>query len=121
MWDDVGISRTRQSLERGRDGLASLRDTLHNTGVADGNRAFNLTWHDWLNLDSLIAVSAAITEAALAREDSRGAHYREDHPQTGDLATSQYTQVVRDGNTLRVSFAPVEFNRVRPGESLLRE
>ena len=119
MWDDVGISRTRASLERGRDGLAALRETLLATGVADGNRAFNLTWHDWLNLDSLIAVSAAITEAALAREDSRGAHFREDHPETGELATSQFTQVRRYGDALRVSFAPVEFTRVRPGESLL--
>ncbi|MEP7085425.1 MAG: FAD-binding protein, partial [Betaproteobacteria bacterium] len=75
MWDDVGISRSRASLLRGRDGLQALRAALEATGVADGNRAFNLTWHDWLNLDSLIAVSVAITEAALAREDSRGAHF----------------------------------------------
>jgi fumarate reductase flavoprotein subunit len=121
MWDDVGILRTRASLEHGRAALAALREELLATGVADGNRAFNLTWHDWLNLDSLIQVSAVITAAALAREDSRGAHFREDHPQTGDLPASQYTQVGRDGETLNVSFAPVHFTRVRPGESLLRE
>ena len=121
MWDDGGISRSRASLERARAELGALREEVHATGVADGNRAFNLTWHDWLNLDSLIAVSAAITEAALAREDSRGAHFREDHPATGDLSTSQYTRVCRDGDTLRVAFAPVEFTRVRPGESLIRE
>ncbi|MEO7135425.1 MAG: FAD-binding protein, partial [Vicinamibacterales bacterium] len=121
MWDDVGISRSRASLERGRNGLQALRSALEATGVPDGNRAFNLTWHDWLNLDSLISVSVAITEAALAREDSRGAHFREDHPETGDLPTSQYTQVRRDVDGLAVSFAPVEFTRVRPGETLLRE
>jgi fumarate reductase flavoprotein subunit len=121
MWDDVGILRTRASLERGRAGLAELRDGLRATGVAAGDRAFNLTWHDWLNLDSLIEVSAAITEAALAREDSRGAHFREDHPETGDLPTSQYTQVRREGDALAVSFAPVRFTRVQPGESLLPE
>jgi fumarate reductase flavoprotein subunit len=62
-----------------------------------------------------------ITEAALAREDSRGAHFREDHPETGDLPTSRYTQVRRDGDALKVSFAPVHFTRVQPGESLLRD
>ena len=119
MWDDVGISRSRVSLERGRASLASLRETLHMTGVDGNDRAFNMTWHDWMNLDSLIRVSEAICAAAVARDDSRGAHYREDHPETGDLATSQYTQVRRDGDALRVSFAPVEFTRVKPGETLL--
>ena len=119
MWDDVGIARNRTSLERGQASLAELRRTLDTTGVDGNDRAFNMTWHDWLNLDSLLKVSEAICAAALARDDSRGAHYRDDHPQTGDLATSQYTQVTRDGNELRVSFAPVEFTRVRPGETLL--
>lgn len=119
MWDDVGISRSRVSLERGRASLASLRETLHMTGVDGNDRAFNMTWHDWMNLDSLIRVSEAICAAAIARDDSRGAHFREDHPETGDLATSQYTQVQRDGDGLRVSFAPVEFSRVKPGETLL--
>jgi fumarate reductase flavoprotein subunit len=121
MWDDVGILRTRASLEHGRAGLAALREELRTTGIADGNRAFNLTWHDWLNLDSLIQVSTVITEAALAREDSRGAHFREDHPETGDLPTSRYTQVRRENGALQVSFAPVHFTRVQPGESLLSE
>ena len=119
MWDDVGILRTRASLERGQAALAGLREELRSIGVADGNRAFNLTWHDWLNLDNLLEVSAAIAAAALAREDSRGAHFREDHPETGDLATSAFTQVRRAGDALAVSFAPVRFTRVQPGTSLL--
>ena len=119
MWDDVGISRSRASLERGRASLAGLRETLHLTGVDGNDRAFNMTWHDWMNLDSLIRVSESICAAALARDDSRGAHYREDHPETGDLATSQFTQVRRDGDALSVSFAPVEFTRVKPGETLI--
>ena len=121
MWEEVGILRTRASIERGLAGLAQMRDELQSAGVADGNRAFNLTWHDWLNLDSLLRVSQAIAIAALAREDSRGAHFREDHPQTGSLDSSQYTQVRQDGEDLRLSFAPVNFSRVQPGESLIAE
>ena len=85
MWRDVGILRTATGLQRALHSLAELDAQLARTGVADGDRGFNLAWHDWINLKNLIAVSAAIARSALAREDSRGAHFREDHPQTGDL------------------------------------
>ena len=87
--------------------------------MADSGRAYNMAWHDWLNLKSLIAVSRVIATAALAREDSRGAHFREDHPATNELATSTYTVARwRDGR-IDIAQAPVRFTRVKPGESLL--
>ena len=54
-------------------------------GVADAEKRYNLTWMDRLNLENLVLVSRAICAAAQARTDSRGAHYREDFPQTSDL------------------------------------
>ena len=93
MWDDVGVLRTREGIERGLERIESHAEELRTTGLADGDRAFNLTWHDWLNLESLIDVSRVIARAALAREDSRGAHYREDFPETGDLDTTRYIRV----------------------------
>src|SRR3546814_19495692 len=96
MWDEVGILRTADGLRRGLAGLAELRAELHRTGLADGDRAFNLTWHDWINLESQLAVSEVIAVAALAREDSRGAHFREDFPETGDLDTTAFTRVTLD-------------------------
>ena len=80
---------------------------------------YNLTWHDWLNLESLIAVSRAICAAAQARTDSRGAHFREDFPETGNLETSSYSRVRLADAGYRVDFAPVHFTRVRPGQSLI--
>jgi len=119
MWNDVGILRDAAGLARARDKLAGLRAQLDATGVAGGDLRYNLTWHDWLNLSSLITVSAAICESALAREDSRGAHYREDFPRTGDLERSAYSRVALRGGRLEVAWGPVRFTRVRPGESLL--
>jgi len=119
MWEDVGIMRTAESLKRAIAGLADLAAELTRHGVADGDRRFNLTWHDWLNLESLILVSRSIAAAALARENSRGAHFREDFPEPGDLPGSTYTVVRLHNDRIETGHRPVAFTRVRPGESLV--
>ena len=121
MWNDVGILRTAEGLQRAAATLADLDARLARIGVADGDRAFNLSWHDWLNLRSLIAVSRVIAASALAREDSRGAHYREDHPATSDLETSSYIVVRQQGDALEIRRAPVHFTRVAPGQTVIVE
>lgn len=119
MWDNVGIIRTQDGLERGRDTVAALAEELEHVGLPDTDRAFNLTWHDWLNLDSLFKISSVIAEASLARNDSRGAHYREDFPDTGDLETTAFTRILAKEGALSVNMVPVDFSIVRPGESLI--
>jgi fumarate reductase flavoprotein subunit len=120
MWDNVGVIREGAGLRQGLARIDELERELMASGLADGSRPFNLTWHDWLNLQSLIEVSKAIVAAALKRENSRGAHFREDFPQEGDLASSTFTVVRRCGDALTVGAEPVEFTIVRPGESLLQ-
>jgi fumarate reductase flavoprotein subunit len=117
MWEKVGIIRDAGGLQEAQRELAALETALDTHGLADHNRAFNLSWHDWMNLKSLVAVSRTITAASLARRDSRGAHYRSDFPDTGPLEHSAFTSI---GADLRVSMKPVAFTRVRPGQSLLR-
>jgi fumarate reductase flavoprotein subunit len=119
MWDDVGVVRSKTALQRGLATLDQHAEELRGIGLADGDRTFNLTWHDWLNLDSLIETSRVIATAALAREDSRGAHFREDHPEAGDLDSSCYIRISRDGEELTLDTVPVEFTIVSPGQSLI--
>ena len=119
MWEDAGIVRDASSLARAESSLREIHARLLATGIHGGDLRYNLTWHDWLNLASLADVSAAICTAARARTDSRGAHFREDHPETGDLARSEFTRVKMEGRNLAISWKPVEFTRVRPGASLV--
>lgn len=121
MWEDVGVMRTAAGMERGLKRIDEVRDELLDTGIDNTNLAFNLTWHDWLNMASLTEVSEVIAKAALARENSRGAHFREDYPETGDLDSSYFTVVRKSGDDTEVSREPVQFTIVRPGETVLPE
>ena len=87
MWDDVGILRTADGLDpRPPRAEQSRHQRFPLMGVADPEKRYNLTWMDRLNLENLVLTSRAICAAAQARTDSRGAHYREDFPETSDLA-----------------------------------
>ena len=121
MWEDVGVMRTASGMERALGRISDVSDTLMQVGVDDSTLAFNLTWHDWLNLRSLCDISEVITKAGLARENSRGAHFREDFPEAGSLEDSEFTIARQDNDVVTVQRAPVDFTIVRPGESVLPE
>jgi len=121
MWDDVGILRTAESLTRAKAALDALAHEIADCGVAADSRRYNLTWMDRLNLENLTLVSRAICAAADFRRDSRGAHFREDYPQTSDLGTSCYTEVRLAEDQPVVASRAVTFSRVRPGKSLLQQ
>ena len=119
MWGEVGVVRDREGLDRGVAALDAIEAELLVTGLADEGRAFNMTWHDWLNLRSLTEVSRVIALAARKRENSRGAHFRSDFPEPGDLASSRFTVARQTAAGLDITDAPVAFTHVRPGETLL--
>ena len=116
MWDDAGIVRDAAGLARAGRALREMAAQMAAIAAPGGGaRAFNLAWHDWLNLDNLIGVSRAIVHAAEARRNSRGAHCRSDFPDAGDLPTSTYTRVRQDeSGGLEVVHAPVRFTRAAP-------
>ncbi len=121
MWEDVGVMRTGDGLRRGIKHVGELKAELLETGLPNHETVFNLTWHDWLNLRNLIEISQVIATAALQRENSRGAHFREDFTESGDLATSYFTVARQRNQTIEVEREDVVFTIVKPGETLLQE
>ncbi|MGC6411362.1 MAG: L-aspartate oxidase [Candidatus Puniceispirillaceae bacterium] len=121
MWEDVGVMRTGTGMTRALGRIEAVSDALMQVGVDASNLAFNLTWHDWLNLRSLCDISEVITKAGLARENSRGAHYREDFPESGDMHTSDFTIARLKDDIVHVDREPVQFTIVSPGNTILPE
>ena len=102
MWEEVGVMRTAEGIKRGISQVEALRAELLENGIGAEN-VFNPTWHDWLNLYNLIDISLVIASAALSRENSRGAHFREDFPEPGAMEDSYFTVVQQQDEALRVS------------------
>jgi succinate dehydrogenase/fumarate reductase flavoprotein subunit len=92
MADDVGPLRTGAGLARA---LALIDELDHALGDRPfgGNGAFDLQRLEWFDLRNMLLVARAVTEAALLRTESRGAHQREDFP--GMLPQWRVNQVVR--------------------------
>jgi succinate dehydrogenase / fumarate reductase flavoprotein subunit len=79
MQDLVGIIRTEGELKSALERIAALKERATRVGV-EGHRQYNPGWHLALDLRSLLAVSEAVTLAALERKESRGGHTRDDYP-----------------------------------------
>ena len=75
----VGIVRNEAEMQEALLRLAALRERAGRVG-ADGHREFHTGWHTCLDLRNLLDVSEAITRSAIERRESRGGHFREDHP-----------------------------------------
>jgi succinate dehydrogenase / fumarate reductase flavoprotein subunit len=102
----VGIIRTEVELVKALDELAVLKERAKRVRV-EGHRQYNPGWHLALDLNTLLAVSEAITRAALERKESRGGHTRDDFPDT-DAELGKVNVVVRQrGDELIVSTEPI--------------
>jgi succinate dehydrogenase / fumarate reductase flavoprotein subunit len=107
MQDLVGIVRRESEMLRALETIAALRERTAQVRVA-GNRAFNPGWHTALELRNLMTVSEAVARSALERKESRGAHFREDHPGK-DAPSGKMNVVVRRGadGAMQVARRPI--------------
>lgn len=79
MNDLVGIIRTASELEQSLEAIEALKQRARSM-VVEGHRQYNPGWHLALDLRNMLLVSEAIAKAALARQESRGGHTRDDFP-----------------------------------------
>ena len=80
MQEKVGIVRLEDKMQQALEEIGKLRQRAQNVFVP-GNRDYNNGWHTAMDLPSLLTVSELIARAALERQESRGAHFRDDYPE----------------------------------------
>ena len=102
----VGIFRTEEDLRRALTELDKLKERAVRVSV-EGSRMFNPGWHLAQELKSMLTVSEAVTRSALARQESRGAHSRIDHPGLDAAWGKKNNVIVRDGGAMALRQTPV--------------
>ena len=106
MQDHVGALRSQTGLTRALDTIARLTRDIGDSPPGDGKR-FDMRRIDWFDLRNMLLVARAVTEAALARTETRGAHQREDYPRLSpDWASNQFVRL-RDGQIVRSAASPL--------------
>ena len=112
MWDRAGLVRDGEGLVAAASTAERIAAELGRVGVP-GGAAFNLAWQDWLNLGNQATVANLIATSALARTESRGAHYRSDFPAPAD-APLYTVRIQSRGGECSVWTEPVALTRATP-------
>ena len=85
MTENAGVFRNKQGLEEGLDRIRGIRKNYSgDLYVEDGSRRFNTELRSALELENMLYYSEFIVRAALARKESRGAHFRDEFPDRDD-------------------------------------
>ena len=93
MADGANVFRTEAGLTRARDELRSAREAYRSVGVGDRSETFNQELIAAIETRNLLDVAEAIVLGALARAESRGGHWRRDHPDRDDDGWLAHTMV----------------------------
>ena len=99
MWENVGVVREKNALQKAIAGLRELQDRVTRTSVS-GPQQYNLTWQSALDVRNAVTVGRMVAESALIREESRGAHHRSDFP-AEDPAWTQNITLRRQNGEMR--------------------
>jgi succinate dehydrogenase / fumarate reductase flavoprotein subunit len=109
MQEDVAVFRTGETLQSGRKRIAEVFSRLPDIRVSDRSLIWNSDLIETLEFDNLIVQAIATVEGAVGREESRGAHAREDFPDRDDQNWMKHTLCWVDDNTGKpsVDYRPV--------------
>jgi len=114
MTDRCSVFRTKDDLEAALKAIAQLKDQYGEVSVDDKGAVFNTDVLEALELESLLTLAEVTLVSALAREESRGAHFRQDFPERDDQNWLKHTLVRKTAEGPQVSFKPVTITRFQP-------
>jgi succinate dehydrogenase / fumarate reductase flavoprotein subunit len=109
MQKHCGVFRFPGLLTEGVEQIKQIAERVAHTEIQDKSRVFNTARIEALELDNLIEVAQATMIAATARQESRGAHARDDFPQRDDVNWLRHSLYFREGH--RLDYKPV---RLKP-------
>jgi succinate dehydrogenase / fumarate reductase flavoprotein subunit len=115
------VYRTGDTLKAAVADIAALKERYKNVAIQDKGFRYNTDLLEAVELGNLLDLAEVLAVSALAREESRGGHYREDFPTRDDkkfmLHTMAYQEVAADGSTsIRLDYKPVVTTRYQPME-----
>ena len=114
MEDDASVMRDEERLKRVQAKIGELKDRYTRVSAGDRGNLFNSDLQEMIELGHMLDISEAIVAGALARKESRGAHYREDYPTRDDTNYLAHSLVYRDEGKLRINYKPVTVTRFTP-------
>jgi succinate dehydrogenase/fumarate reductase flavoprotein subunit len=111
MWEQAGPFRTGAKLSKALLRIRQMRDhdLVHATVGAEAS--FNLDLQDWFELRAMLATAEAVVVSALSRAESRGAHQREDFPQSDAAFLKNQVLELTEGNLVSRWAEPVRLHR----------
>ena len=115
MWEKVGLVRTGKQIEEAIARLHELAEDVDRTRVENRQLVkYNMEWHNIIDVTNSIAVCTMVAHSALRREESRGAHYREDFTGTDNKNWLVNIHLARKGERgIQLSTKPVNLTRLK--------
>jgi len=114
MTDACSVFRNKEDLGGALATVRGLLGRYEAVSVDNKGRRFNTDLLEALELESLLYLGEAILVSALAREESRGAHFREDYPERDDRHWLKHTLVEKTAAGPRLFSKPVSITRFKP-------
>lgn len=108
------VFRQKKDLNKALDILKSLMERYENVVIDNRGFRFNTDLMDALELESLLNLSYIILVSAVTREESRGAHFREDYPERDDQDWLKHTLIQKTEDGHRLFYRPVTITRFEP-------
>jgi succinate dehydrogenase / fumarate reductase, flavoprotein subunit len=111
---NLGIFRTRASMTSALEAVRDLQVRAGRIVLQDHGQVFNSDLIQAFELNALLDVAETIVVGALAREESRGAHYRGDFPQRDDVNWLKHSLAYRTSEGPKLNYAPVTITQFQP-------